>query len=81
MSDEDSATELQTLVNGKAKRRGCCTRHPFACGCTLTFILGCSLVVMILGAVFQATVDQAVRDAIGKVMNAAVLIFRQPLIG
>ena len=63
----DNETELQNLIGGGKKRRGCCWSHPVLCTVVLSVLLALSVSFVVLGAVFQATIDHAVQDAIGQV--------------
>ena len=70
---EREATELDNLVGGGRKRRGCCNSHPVLCGVILCTVVLVSLAVAICGAVFHSTVDHAVQDAIEQVHRAVIL--------
>ena len=63
----DDATELQNLIGNGKKRRGCCSSHPVLCTVVLSVLLVLSVSMVVLGAVFQSTIDHAVQDAIGEV--------------
>ena len=66
--------ELQPLVGGKGKQRGCCVAHPVCCGCTLTVMMALSLIVITAGGVLSSILDHTIQDAIGEVRLGCVKV-------
>lgn len=64
---EREATELDNLIGGGKKKRGCCTSHPILCTISLCILLVLGLAVAVLGTVFHSRVNQAILDEIAEV--------------
>lgn len=62
--------ELDALIGGEKKRRGCCTSHPILCTSTLAVISMLCIVVLVCGVVLHPIIDQKVQDAIAEVSPA-----------
>ena len=60
-------TELQNLISGGKRKKGCCCNHPYACGSTLCLLIAVCSAVVILGSVFQPKVNEKITDTIADV--------------
>lgn len=59
--------ELNTLIGGGKKRKGCCSSHPVICASSLLALSTLCVAVLVCGTVLHPTVDQKVQDAIAEV--------------
>ncbi len=59
--------ELETLLGGERKRRGCCSKHPIVCSVVLGVLIVSCLAVVLCGVLLHSTIDDKVQDAIAEV--------------
>ncbi|CAI8026532.1 Lysosome membrane protein 2, partial [Geodia barretti] len=63
-SQEPYQEELVNVARGRDKARGCCRRHPVACGVTLLVVASLSLAVLGVALGIRSYLDQTFRDTV-----------------
>ena len=70
-SQEPYQEELVNVTRGREKARGCCRRHPVACGVTLLVVASLSLAVLGVALGIRSYLDQTFRDTVDQVLLCA----------
>ena len=68
VSGADSAEEMRNMAGENGKKRGCCRRHPVACGVTLLVVGFVSLAVVGAAIGLRPFLNKTFMDTVDKVM-------------
>ena len=70
--EQDQQTELVNMAAANQKRRGCCRRHPVACGVTLLVAVALSLAVLGVALGIRSYLNQTFLDTVHQVYTELV---------